>query len=97
MKVDRYVIKLANEIVIKKFSDPRTKFWFLASNPGPLFLIIAAYLVFCLYAGPRYMKNRNPFQLKNAIIVYNAIQVVLSAVIVHEVSLKLQNTEAMTM
>lgn len=70
-----------------KFSDQRTKSWFLSNSPGPLLTIIVTYLYFCLYAGPRYMKNRKPFQLKNTLIVYNVIQVVLSVVLVIEVSL----------
>lgn len=64
--------------------DPRTKPWLLASSPGPLFTILVTYLYFCLYAGPRYMKNRKPFELKNTLIVYNAVQVVLSVYLVIE-------------
>lgn len=69
-----------------KFPDHRTKSWFLSNSPGPLLIILVTYLYFCLYAGPRYMKNRKPFQLKQTLIVYNVIQVVLSAVLVIEVS-----------
>lgn len=43
--------------------------------------ILASYLYFCLYAGPKYMKNRKPFELKNTLLVYNAIQVVLSVIL----------------
>lgn len=43
--------------------------------PGPLFMILGAYLYFCLYAGPRYMRDRKPFELKNTLLVYNAVQV----------------------
>lgn len=73
-------------LVISK--DPRTKPWLLAGSPGPLFTILVTYLYFCLYAGPRYMKNRKPFELKNTLIIYNAIQVVLSVYLVIEVRLK---------
>lgn len=69
--------------------DLRTKSWFLSNNPGPLFTILATYLYFCLYAGPRYMRDRKPFELKTTMIVYNIFQVVLSYVLFHEV--KLQN------
>jgi hypothetical protein len=68
------------------FSDLRTKSWFLTNNPTPILTILATYLYFCLYAGPRYMKNRKPFQLKNTLIVYNIVQVVLSIILVIEVS-----------
>lgn len=66
-------------------SDQRTKPWFLSNSPGPLLIILVSYLYFCLYAGPRYMKNRKPFQLKNTLIVYNVIQVIVSVVLVYEV------------
>lgn len=68
------------------FLDPRTKSWFLGNSPGPLISILVTYLYFCLYAGPRYMKNRKPFQLKNTLIVYNIAQVILSIILVIEVS-----------
>lgn len=73
-----------------KFPDQRTKSWFLSNSPGPLLTILVTYLYFCLYAGPRYMKNRKPFQLKNTLIVYNIIQVVFSIVLVIEVSFPVQ-------
>lgn len=72
--------------MIKKFIDLRTKPWFLANSPGPLISILVTYLYFCLYAGPRYMKNRKPFQLKNTLIIYNIAQVILSVILVVEVS-----------
>lgn len=68
------------------FTDPRTKPWLLSSSPGPLFTILGTYLYFCLYAGPKYMKDRKPFELKNTLIVYNIVQVILSVVLVIEVS-----------
>lgn len=80
--------QVAGEIKLKqiKFPDQRTKSWFLSNSPGPLFTILGTYLYFCLYAGPRYMKNRKPFQLKNTLIVYNVLQVAFSIVLVIEVS-----------
>ncbi|XP_044261224.1 elongation of very long chain fatty acids protein AAEL008004-like [Tribolium madens] len=65
-------------------SDPRTSKWFLIGSPGPVLTIIATYLYFCIYAGPRYMKDRKPFDLKNAIIVYNFLQVIFSIFLVYE-------------
>lgn len=65
-------------------ADPRTKRWFLSDTPGPLFIILGTYLYFCLYAGPRFMKDRKPFQLKSVLIWYNAIQVILSVILVWE-------------
>jgi hypothetical protein len=37
------------------------------------------------------MKNRKPFELKNTLIIYNAVQVVLSVIIVIEVSMPDRN------
>ncbi|XP_063705645.1 very long chain fatty acid elongase 7-like [Culicoides brevitarsis] len=67
-----------------KNQDPRSVNWFLSGSPVPLATILVSYLYFCLYAGPKWMKNRKPFELKNVLIVYNAIQVVFSAILVYE-------------
>ncbi|XP_063839357.1 very long chain fatty acid elongase 7-like isoform X1 [Ostrinia nubilalis] len=48
-----------------------------------LVCLVAAYLLFVKKIGPDFMKNREPYKLKNTILVYNAIQVVLSAVFVY--------------
>ncbi|XP_053685580.1 elongation of very long chain fatty acids protein 7 [Sabethes cyaneus] len=64
--------------------DERTVNWFLSGSMTPLLVIVVTYLYFCLYAGPRYMAKRKPFKLENVLIAYNAIQVVLSVVLVYE-------------
>lgn len=68
----------------ERYEDPRTKPWFLSDSPGPLLIILVTYLYFCIYAGPNYMKNRKPFQLRNTLLIYNAVQVVLSIILVIE-------------
>lgn len=85
------VDRLVNFFV--EHEDLRTKNWFLSNAPGPLFTILAVYLYFCLYAGPRWMRDRKPFELKNTLLVYNAIQVVLSWVLFYEVSIWTANTQ----
>ncbi|KAG5672920.1 hypothetical protein PVAND_003008 [Polypedilum vanderplanki] len=82
MENANFVDRIVNFFVVNE--DPRTKSWFLSNTPGPLMLILVSYLYFCLYAGPKYMKNRKPFQLKNTLIVYNFIQVIFSIVLVVE-------------
>lgn len=72
--------------LLKAPRDSRTKDWFLAESFEPLVVIIAAYLFFCIYAGPRLMRNRKPFELKNTLLLYNAVQVALSVYMVYEVS-----------
>lgn len=56
-------------------------------SPIPMSLILLCYLSFVLYLGPRLMANRKPFQLKEAMIVYNFFLVALSIYIVYEVGL----------
>lgn len=55
-------------------------------TPIPMSAILLSYLFFVLYLGPRIMANRKPFQLKEAMIVYNFALVALSTYIVYEVS-----------
>lgn len=71
-------------------SDPRTSKWLLMGSPGPLLTILATYWYFCISAGPRYMKDRKPYDLKRIIQIYNAVQIVLSVYLVWEVSVLLQ-------
>ena len=68
-------------------ADPRTNDWILVGGPLPLLMILIMYNYFCRSAGPRWMKDRKPFDLKYVLIVYNAVQVVFSAWLVNEVRL----------
>lgn len=65
-------------------NDPRTNDWFLISGPGPVLTIIVTYIYFSISAGPRYMRDRKPYNLKNTLIVYNFVQVLLSIYLVYE-------------
>lgn len=69
-------------------SDPRTNDWFLIGSPMPGLTILAAYLYFITTWGPRYMKHRKPYELKNTLIIYNFIQVLVSIYLVYEVSIR---------
>ncbi|KPI98130.1 Elongation of very long chain fatty acids protein AAEL008004, partial [Papilio xuthus] len=64
--------------------DPRTENWWLMSGPGPLLTLLATYLYFCTSVGPRYMRDRKPFSLKQPIIVYNITQILMSIFLVYE-------------
>jgi hypothetical protein len=79
---DGVIDRIVNFFVVNQ--DPRTKTWLLSGSPTPLLTILGTYLYFCLYAGPSWMKNRKPYELKNALIIYNAVQVVLSVILVYE-------------
>lgn len=65
-------------------TDPRLKVYPMMENPFPMTATLLSYLFFVLYAGPRFMANRKPFQLKEAMIVYNFTLVALSIFIVYE-------------
>lgn len=49
-------------------------FW-LFSSPVYVTVILTTYMSFVLYWGPKFMKDREPFNLKYVIIIYNLIQV----------------------
>lgn len=66
--------------------DPRTNDWPLIKSPVPGLTIIGLYLYFVNSWGPRFMKDRKPFQFKNTLIAYNFIQVLISVYLFTEVS-----------
>lgn len=43
-----------------------------------LIAIVTTYLIFVLYLGPAFMKNREPFDLRRTIKVYNIINIVIN-------------------
>ena len=65
-------------------ADPRVADWFMMQSPIPTIILVILYLVI-VYIGPKLMKNREPFDLKPILIVYNSSLVALSAYIVFEV------------
>ncbi|CAG4986864.1 unnamed protein product [Parnassius apollo] len=52
--------------------------WFLMATPIPILTIWLAYLAFVLKIGPEFMKKRPPFNLNNVLVLYNAIQIIIS-------------------
>jgi hypothetical protein len=54
-------------------------------SPLPSAAICLGYVLFVLM-GPRLMKNREPFQINNILIVYNLLMVILSGYLFIEVS-----------
>ncbi|KYM83921.1 Elongation of very long chain fatty acids protein 7 [Atta colombica] len=71
-------------LYIKTLIDPRTQEWFLVPSPGPILTITATYIYFCVSAGPRYMKDKKPYDLRSILIIYNFIQVLISLYLVYE-------------
>ncbi|XP_034945960.1 elongation of very long chain fatty acids protein 7 isoform X2 [Chelonus insularis] len=64
--------------VFHELADPRTRDWFLMSSPVPGASIMFGYLYFVLSWGPRHMEHRKPYKLKNILVFYNFLQVMLS-------------------
>ncbi|TRY62206.1 hypothetical protein TCAL_01455 [Tigriopus californicus] len=64
--------------------DLRVEGWPMMSTPWPTVALSAAYVYLVTIWGPRFMKDRKPYELKMPIQIYNIIQVVLSAYIVYE-------------
>lgn len=57
------------------FSDPRAHTLpFTESPPIPIIILLISYY-FLIKKGPELMKNRKPFELKNVMIFYNALQI----------------------
>lgn len=64
------------------FTEELVKSWGAIGEPGHVYLIIAAYLAFVFYAGPKMMEKRKPFELKNIISVYNLMQIAWNVYII---------------
>lgn len=61
--------------------DSRSADYFLMNPPWFPFVLVAGYLYFVLDFGPKFMANREPFNLKKLILVYNVIQVAINLVL----------------
>lgn len=56
----------------------------LVSSPYPIAILTSLYITFVCFIGPIYMKNRQPYKLKNIIRFYNLIMVILAAVLLYQ-------------
>jgi len=65
-------------------ADRRTSDWILMDNPVPAICIIIAYVYFVTSLGPKLMAKREPFKMKNLLIVYNFLQVVICIFLIYE-------------
>ncbi|XP_059472453.1 elongation of very long chain fatty acids protein AAEL008004-like [Neocloeon triangulifer] len=66
------------------WADERTKDWFLVGTPFIPMMIIYLYLKFIKDWGPKFMENRQPYDLKNTLLVYNIVQVIYSIYLFYE-------------
>ncbi|VVC92251.1 unnamed protein product [Leptidea sinapis] len=70
--------------LIYDLASPVTKDWFLLSSPWPVLSIVLFYNFFCKKLGPYLMSNKEPFELKLVIKLYNLFQVLISLYLVYE-------------
>ncbi|XP_050047366.3 very long chain fatty acid elongase AAEL008004-like [Dermacentor andersoni] len=68
---------LMKELILER--DPRTAGWPMVGNKQFLVFLFAAYIYVVKIGGPRFMKNRKPYEgIKPLIIAYNASMVLLN-------------------
>ncbi|KAK8765575.1 hypothetical protein V5799_031819 [Amblyomma americanum] len=60
---------------IRQMGDPRTRDYPVVTSPLFMFTVLASYLYFVKVAGPRWMKNREPFKILSIVRIYNLILV----------------------
>ena len=65
--------------------DRRVDDWFLMSSIWPTITLSVCYLYFSIALGPWLMKNREPFQIKTLIQLYNVFVTLLSAYMFYEI------------
>ena len=73
----RQLSKLGN------FSDKRVADWFMMDSPYSSAVICLVYVILVML-GPSIMKNRQPYQLKSVLLVYNFLMVVASGYVFYE-------------
>ena len=66
--------------------DRRVDGWFMLDSFWPTLLLVATYVYLVKIWGPRFMKNREPYNISTFLVYYNAFQVILSAYIFIQVS-----------
>ena len=66
--------------------DKRVDGWPLMSNPLYTIALCAMYVYVVKVAGPRFMKDRPPMNLKKFLVAYNGFQVILSGYIFVQVT-----------
>lgn len=61
--------------------DKRTDDFWLINTPLPVLGIVGLYYYFVTEFGPKFMKDRPPFELKKILIAYNIGQILLNGYI----------------
>ena len=61
--------------------DKRVDGWPMLDSPLPTVILVLAYVYIVTVWGPRFMKDRKPYNISTFLVYYNFAQVVLSAYI----------------
>ena len=64
--------------MMEELRDPRADSLPLMSSIWPTVLICVVYVYIIKVAGPRFMRDRKPYQLKHFVIAYNTFQTLFS-------------------
>ncbi|KAL4130707.1 hypothetical protein QTP88_008105 [Uroleucon formosanum] len=62
-------------------SDSTIDSWPFVNSPWPICSILVLYLIFVLKLGPKFMKNREPMNIKYIILFYNLMQTMFNSYI----------------
>nr|XP_042909565.1 elongation of very long chain fatty acids protein AAEL008004 [Parasteatoda tepidariorum] len=76
MGLDHFQVEIYNFL---SKPDPRVAQWPLMDSPWKTISLVAGYIIFVKVIGPSWMRNRQPFDLKALMIVYNFFQVIISS------------------
>lgn len=68
------------------FTDKSIDSWLFISSPWPLFVILTVYTTFVLKLGPKFMKHREPINIKYLVLFYNLMQAAFNSYILVYVS-----------
>lgn len=63
---------------LSSLRDPRTKGWPIATDARVVFPLLFGYVYIVTVAGPRWMKDRKPFHLTRAILIFNALSAIVN-------------------
>ncbi|KAH7948182.1 elongation of very long chain fatty acids protein AAEL008004 [Rhipicephalus sanguineus] len=78
LSTSSFMSALADELILDR--DPRTADWVLGGNRAFLASLFMVYVYVVKVAGPRFMKDRKPYDnIKPIVNIYNASMVILNA------------------
>lgn len=75
--------------------DAAGQLGFLLKSPIPVLTLTGSYIMFVCFIGPFIMRNREPFQLKNPIRIYNLLMVFLAGVLLSKLYASVDSFSAM--